>query len=521
MTKTPATEQQARLYLQFRSQQLTQLAASAKAGLTLRTAQRIESSPNSYLMKQPKKRNYKTRPDPFESVWQPQVVPMLMKSNGLDAITILRFLQQEHPGQFPDRQLRTLQRRIKRWRALEGPEQEVMFQQVKTPGKVGIVDFTWANELDVTIGGEALEHRLFHFRLPYSGWHWSTVVLLGESYTALAEGIELALKKVGGSPSELRTDSLSAAWNNRQEEEEMTRLFKQLCDHYCMEGTHNNKGKGHENGWIESPHGHLKHQIDQHLMLRGHRDFDSLETYRAWLRKIHMDNNSRLGDRLAEELQCLQALPKHDAITWKPLSASVTTYSTISIDRVLYTVPSRLKGEKLNVHLFDDRIELFLGDGTFVHGMPRLRSGDHNKRVRCINYRHVIHSLVRKPGALPGLVYLDDLHPSPIWRRAWMLLSESTTKRQASKTYLGLLLIAHEHCCETEVAEQLERDLSAAQIPDLERYREQFKPTAASMATGPEFDEVTPSVYDQTLLTINTHQEKTNEQHTRSDMAGG
>ncbi len=447
---------------------------------------------------------------------------MLKRAPGLDATTILRHLQEQDPERFPDSQLRTLQRRIKHWRALEGPDQEVMFPQSKIPGKVGILDFTFANELRVTIRGEQLDHRLFHFRLPYSGWHWSTVVLGGESYTALAEGVEIALSIVGGSPEQLRTDSLSAAWKNKDEKDDMTRLFDQLCDHYGMEGTHNNKGKGHENGWIESPHGHLKRQISQLLLLRGSRDFHSLEEYRAWLQGVHRSNNRRCDGRLAEEKKVLQELPKHPAITWKPGSVTVTPYSTVNIDRVMYTVPSRLKSNKLNVHLFDDRIELFLNDGTYVHGMKRVHCEDRNKRSRSIDYRHVIHSLVRKPGALPGLIYLDQLHPSPVWRRTWMALRESFSLRQASRTYLGLLLIAHEHCCEGAMTVQLDLDLSSSILPNLEVYRERYQPKPEPCLAGPEFDEVDVSTYDRALLNNNYHEEdRSDDDNMREHMAGG
>lgn len=473
-------------------------------------------------MPRPKTRSYRTRKDPFAEVWESHILPVLKRAPGLDAITILRHLQEQNPEHYPDSQLRTLQRRVKHWRALEGPEQEVMFPQNKYPGKVGILDFTFANELEVTIGGEHLDHRLFHFRLPYSGWHWSTVVLGGESYTALAEGVEAALNMVGGAPEELRTDSLSAAWKNKEEKDEMTRLFDQLCDHYGMEGTHNNKGKGHENGWIESPHGHLKHQISQLLMLRGSRDFRNLEDYREWVQNVHKSNNRRLDGRFAEEQKHLHPLPKHLAITWKPGLVTVTPYCTVNIDRVMYTVPSRLKKNKLNVHLFDDRIELFLSDGTFVHAMERVRNEDRNKRSRSIDYRHVIHSLVRKPGALPGLVYLDELHPSPVWRRAWMALREFHSERQASRTYLGLLLIAHQHCCEGAMTIQLDRDLSSSILPDLEVYRECFQPKPESCPAGPEFDEVDVSTYDQALLSNNYSEEyNIDDAELREPMAGG
>lgn len=506
---------QARLYLKKRSEGLLQESAAAIAGISLRSGQRIEYSPEKYLNSPPTQRNYRTRPDPFSDCWENQILPLLKQSPGLDALMILRHIQQIYPGKYPDSQLRSLQRRIRHWKATSGPNREVMFHQVKEPGKFIIVDFTVSNELDVTISGQPFEHRLFHLRLPYSGWHWSSVVLGGESYTALAEGIESALGRIGGVPEQIRTDSLTAAWKNGDEKDEMTRLFDQLCKHYGMEGTHNNVGKGHENGWIESAHGHLKHQVKQLLMLRGSTDFESVESYRKWIQKVHSDNNNRLGNRFTDELSMMKALPRGRAVTWKPVSVTVSTYSTISVDKTLYTVESRLKGRKLTVHLFDDRLELFLSDGTLLDTLERVRRGEKstnkNKRSRSINYRHVIHSLVKKPGALPGLVYLDDLHPSPVWCRAWMALKSSLPERQASRIYVGLLYLAHKENCENNISEQLEQDLSASSLPDLERYRNLFQQKPPARPVESQTSEVDADVFDD-LLPSSSNEESIHEQ---------
>jgi hypothetical protein len=136
-------------------------------------------------------------------------------------------------------------------------------------------DFTDMNGLGVTIGGVPLLHRIYHFRLAFSGFAHAHVVLGGESFVALAEGLQNALWALGGVPEQHRSDSLSAAFRNvdRDMQEDLTRRYEELCAHYDMAPTRNNPGVAHENGSIESPHGHLKKVLTDELLLRGSRDF--------------------------------------------------------------------------------------------------------------------------------------------------------------------------------------------------------------------------------------------------------
>ncbi len=168
---------------------------------------------------------------------------------------------------------------MKAWKALHGPDKEVMFRQRQEPGRLGLSDFTELKDVSVTVGGEPLRHRLYHFRLAFSGWSHVEVVLGGESYAALSEGLQEALWRLGGAPLEHRTDSLSAAYRNlaRDEQEDLTRRCGELCEHCGMRPTRNNRGVSHENGAVESPHGHLKRRIRQALLLRGSADFEALE----------------------------------------------------------------------------------------------------------------------------------------------------------------------------------------------------------------------------------------------------
>ena len=134
---------------------------------------------------------------------------MLRAIPGLRPITVLREMQRRHAG-FSDDLRRTLERRVRLWQALHGPERDVIFRQEHPPGQQGLSDFTDTAELGVSIADVRLEHRLYHFRLAFSGWEHARVVLGGESFVALAEGLQNALWALGGAPAEHRSDSLSA-----------------------------------------------------------------------------------------------------------------------------------------------------------------------------------------------------------------------------------------------------------------------------------------------------------------------
>jgi len=206
-------------------------AGERQGGVSERSARRIEGGQISVLEK--KERHWRTRKDAFAQVRDSEVVPLLEKQPGLDATTLFEDLQDRHQGKFGNGKKRTFQRRVKAWKALHGPDKEVMFRQVQEPGRQGLSDFTELKGVTVTIAGEPLAHRLYHFRLAYSGWSHVTVVLGGESFSALAEGLQEALWRPGGAPLEHRTDSLSAAFKNLsvQAQEDLTERYEALCAH--------------------------------------------------------------------------------------------------------------------------------------------------------------------------------------------------------------------------------------------------------------------------------------------------
>src|SRR5690606_8189501 len=289
---------------------------------------------------------------------------------------------------------RTLERRVRTWRALHGAEQEVIFRQVHAPGRLGLSDFTAMNDLAVTIGGVELDHRLYHFRLVYSGFEHAHVILGGESFVALAEGLQNALWALGGAPAEHRTDSLSAAFRNldRAARDDVTRRYEALCAHYGRTPSGNNPGVAHENGSIESAHGHLKSAIGDALLLRGSRDFESLRAYRGFIDELISRRNARNRAPIDIERESLLALPRQRTQDFEEALVRVTSSGGFALRKVFYSVPSRLIGHQLRVRLYDDRLELFIG-ATALMTLPRGKAPSDGKRGHVVDYRHVIHAL--------------------------------------------------------------------------------------------------------------------------------
>lgn len=453
--------------------------AAAKAGFSRATAYRIEAdrcSPSQ--MKPPRGRR---RPDPLAAVWQSEIVPMLGAAPELRAIAVFDEIIRRHPN-LNRNVRRTLERRIRMWKALNGPEQDVIFRQEQVPGRLGLSDFTDMGALGISIAGEPLAHKLYHFRLAYSGWQHAHVVLGGESFIALSEGLQNALWVLGAVPEQHRSDSLSAAFRNvsRNAQEDLTQRYEELVRHYGMEPTRNNRGLAHENGSIESPHGHLKQAVEDALLLRGSRDFDSLEAYRRFIDEIVGRRNARLKKRLELERPALQLLPERRTTDYEEAIVTVTSTSGFVLRKVFYSVPSRLIGHRLRIRLYDDRLECFLGATPLItlrRGRPH-RSGKHG---HVVDYRHVIHALRRKPMALLNLVYREQLFPRRAYQRAFEALLAAGGEKRACRTMVGLLALAHERACEAELADIIEAELDAGQLPNLDRLVRRFAPDPAAI----------------------------------------
>ena len=455
-------------------------AAAAKAGFSRATAFRIESDPRLPTQKQgPRGRR---RPDPLAEVWDSEVVPILTAAPGIRAIAVLEEVRRRHPELAPGIR-RTLERRIRIWRAVSGPEKEVIFRQQHEPGRLGLSDFTDTRGLGVRIAGIALEHRLYHFRLAFSGFEHAHVVLGGESFVALAEGLQNALWALGGVPLEHRSDSLSAAFCNLDgnAQEDLTRRYQALMSHYGMIPTRNNRGIAHENGSIESAHGHLKKALEDALLLRGSRDFVDLDGYRRFVDEIIGRRNARNRKRIELERPQLKTLPVRRTLDYEEHLVTVTSSGGFIFRRVFYTVPSRLIGHRLRIRVYDDRLECFLG-ATALFTLRRGRPLSANKLGHVIDYRHVIHALRRKPSALLNLTYRDQLFPRAPYARAFEAL-QSLGEKRACKVTVELLALAHERGCEAELASAITAELEVGRLPDPKQLREQFGPKPGSWPT--------------------------------------
>lgn len=462
----PINSEQVKLYMKERKAGKSQETAAAKAGICERSGRRIEKGDLQPGCK--RTRDWRTRTDPFGDVWKEEIEPLLSKNSQLSPMTLFEKLQKDHPGEYQDSKFRTFQRRVSEWKALWGPEKEVMFRQEQIVGRMGLSDFTKIKEVTITIQGLPFTHLLYHFRLAFSGWCSVSVIHGGESYTALAEGLQDALWRLGGVPREHRSDSLSAAYRNLTKDaaEDVTLRYEELCRHYGMEPTRNNRGEGHENGAIESPHGHLKKRIHQALLLRDSCDFASESAYKDFLADIVRDINAHKKDKVEEERLHLQPLPLQRTADYTEQVARVSTSSTIQVKRVLYTVPSRLIGEALRVHIYDNRLDIYLGAAHTVT-LARVFASDWNHRARQVDYRHVIASLERKPQAFRYSQLRDDLLPNDVYKAMWNWIDMEMEPHKACKTMVGILALADRADCEQQLGDYLKEMMARQIVPSL------------------------------------------------------
>ncbi len=449
-----ATNAQVRLIMKERSNGKTQEQAAVKANLrsrkTVRKYEQLGQLPSE--LKTP--RDYRTRPDPFEEDW-PDLEKMLKVAPELEAKTLFDWLCEEKGREYQEGQLRTLQRRVSNWRVLN-QEQTLTLDQVRQPGEALQTDGTCLNELKITIAGQPFEHILIHSVLPYSNWEWARVAQ-SESLLAIRIGLQSTLLKLGYVPQAHQTDNTTAATHKlglaarakSPSERGFNEEYLQLMAHYDLEPRTIHVGNPNENGDIESSNGGLKRAVEQHLLLRGSRDFETIETYETFLFDIMDRRNAGRQQRLAEEIAVMQPLTVNPWPQMRELNVRVGNNGILRVGSNGYSVPSGLKGKFVTVRIYEWQIEVWHANRQ-IETLPRIPGANHFR----INYRHVIDSLLRKPGGFRNYRHREDLFPQEVFRQAWEALNKRLSPRQADITYLRILKQAAAGL-ETDVAQAL------------------------------------------------------------------
>ncbi|MEA1883615.1 MAG: IS21 family transposase, partial [Thermotogota bacterium] len=329
------TDQQVRRLFKLSKTEKNFGIAAIKAGMDEKTARKYRRSgklPSD--LKQ--EHTWRTRKDPFEDVWE-GMKSMLEINPGLEAKTLFEDLQRRDPGRFTDGQLRSLQRRIKNWRAVEGPPKEIFFSQIHRPGELCQSDFTHMNKLGITISGVPFDHMIYHFVLTYSNWEAGTICF-SESFESLSQGLQNALWELGGVPGKHRTDCLTSAVNNADNPEDFTLRYQDLVDHYRITPCKTNPNSPNENGDVEQRNYRFKKAVDQTLLLRGSRDFEDRSAYEEFLRKLFKQLNAGRKKRFMQEQAVLHRLPKRRIDSCKREKKKVGPSSTIRVNHNVYSV---------------------------------------------------------------------------------------------------------------------------------------------------------------------------------------
>ena len=493
-----ATDAQVRIIMREREKGRTLEQAAASANLQSRKTaakyERLGQLPSE--LKQP--RRYRTRRNPFEEDW-PTVKGMLEDAPSLEAKTLFKWLCEQHPGRYQEGQLRTFQRHVATWRALH-QDQVAILEQVHRPGEVIQTDGTWLTELGVTIQGQPFKCILIHCVLPYSNWEWGRIAQ-SESLAALRLGVRSTLEKLGHVPKYHRTDNSGAAtyWPGAKgqtgHKREYTDGYLQLLKHYGLEPQTTNLDSPHENGDVESSNGGLKRAVEQYLLLRGSRDFESIEAYEDFLFDVMERRNRSRQKRLAEDLAAMKLLTATPLATNSQVRVRVTRGSLIRVQKNVYSVPTSLIGRRVTVRIHEWHLEVYYQTHLVVT-LPRLIG----QKRHHVNYRHVIDSLIRKPGGFRDYRYRDDLFPSLVFRRAWERLNQWQSPRKADIAYLRILRLAAQKM-ESEVASTLEQLLATADRWDETAVERIFQPEPIH-APDLTCDQVHLRRYDQLLLGV-------------------
>ena len=474
------SDEQVRLLMQEKTKHGKVGKAAMKAGMDRKTARKyIKAGKLPSEMNKP--HTWRTREDPFAEVW-PKAEEKLKEIPELTAKELFEWLMGKYPGQFQEGQLRTFQRRVRQWRAQSGPPKEVFFAQEHRPGEAMQTDFTHVKEFEVRIGGEVFEHMLCHVVLPYSNWEWVTVCH-SESMSALKRGVQQAVFQLGKVPQYHQTDNSTAATHKLKKggKRGFNKEYEEFMAHFGMVPRTIAVGQSNQNGDVEVLNGALKRRLHQRLLLRGNADFESVAEYESWIQEVTIQANKSRKDRVGKEMQVMRQVRVSKLPEFKEEDVRVSSRSTIRVKFNTYSVPSRLIGEMVHIRLYEDRLEVFY-KGKRQMSIERLR-GRHGHRIE---YRHVIDSLMQKPGAFARYKYREDLFPSLSFRKAYDAL-KGVAKRemQADIEYLRLLHLASK-TMESDVETAINLLMEGGDVP----YAEQVKALVAPRE--PEIPEITP-----------------------------
>jgi len=480
--------------------------AAMKAGMDRKTARKYVEA-GKLPSEMSAARTWRTRDDPFEQDW-PELERLLQGAPELQAKTLLDHLMERHPDRYQEGHLRTLQRRVRRWRATKGPDKEVMLAQRHRPGEASQGDFTRATKLDVTIAGELFVHMLFVFVLPFSNWTWATVCR-SESMAALRSGLQRALFQLGRVTEWHQTDNSTAATHRVPKDKQVVdessgrrRPFNKdylaLVHHFGMKPRTTEVNAKEQNGDVEARNGALKRRLEQALLLRGSRDFEDVAAWQRFVDDVNRKANKGRSQRVAEELPTMRELNVDKLPEYAELTSVVSEWSTIRVKHNGYSVPSRLIGHELKIRLFEDRIEAYLGNDLQL-ACERLLG----RNGRRIDYRHVIWSLVRKPGGFARYVYREEMFPSPVFRKAYDAIQTPHRGTSGDLEYLRILHLAAT-TFETEVEVALELLLDAHETITSDRIKAVVGNTQLPDVPGLAPGKVDLAAYDQLLEEVGT-----------------
>jgi hypothetical protein len=389
---------------------------------------------------------------------------------------------------------------------MHGPDKDVVLAQRHRPGEAAQTDFTWATELAITIAGRLFAHMLCVLVLPFSNWRWATVCL-SESMAGLRRGVQRALFQLGRVPRNHQTDNSTAATHRIPDGksvvvEDGRRPFNDdylaLMRHFGMTPRTTEVGAKEQNGDVEASNGALKRQLEQALLLRGSREFESVVAWQAFVDEVCRKANAGRGARLVEELAAMRELDAARLPEFTEEVVPVSEWSTIRVKHCAYSVPARLIGERVLARVYEDRLEVEFAD-VLQMTCERLRGRNQHR----IDYRHVVWSLVKKPGGFARYVYREEMFPSVTFRRAYDALQTPHRGTAGDLEYVRVLHLAAS-TLESDVEAALELLIAEGRALSYEAVRALVTKTPRAEAPTLEPSDVDLAAYDALLAEVGT-----------------